>query len=209
MLITRENNRLLFAAFVLLALVLASCGSADDGQAAIESAWELSAHADGDAGAFSRWNDDDPAEIPENCAKCHSTTGYHDYLGADGSNAGQVDKRAPVGTTVECDACHDEVSREKDAALMPSGTELSGLDGNSNCFECHQGRASSLQIIEAIEGKARALGCCKLTLEVLENNHRAFEIYKAAGFAQLTYQEEAGGALFLAKSLDSSTDSAH
>ena len=45
------------------------------------------------------------------------------------------------------------------------------------------------------------MGCCKVTLEVLENNHRALKVYAAAGFARATYTEEAGGALFFAKQL--------
>ena len=65
----------------------------------------------------------------------------------------------------------------------------------------HRGRGISRQLLAAIESKARALGCCKLTLEVLENNVRARGVYAAAGFAQATYTDEAGGALFLAKKL--------
>jgi GNAT superfamily N-acetyltransferase len=64
-----------------------------------------------------------------------------------------------------------------------------------------RGRGISRQLLAAIESKARALGCCKLTLETQENNHRARSIYAAAGFAQNTYTAEAGGALFLAKKL--------
>lgn len=62
-----------------------------------------------------------------------------------------------------------------------------------------RGQGIGRQLLDAVERKARDLGCCKLTLEVLENNHRARRTYEAAGFAQATYQEEAGGALFLAK----------
>jgi GNAT superfamily N-acetyltransferase len=65
----------------------------------------------------------------------------------------------------------------------------------------HRGRGISRQLLAAVEAKARALDCCKLTLEVLENNHRARGVYAAAGFAQATYTAEAGGALFLAKKL--------
>lgn len=65
----------------------------------------------------------------------------------------------------------------------------------------YRGLGIGRQLLEAVERKARALGCCKLTLEVLERNDRARRVYEAAGFAQATYQEEAGGALFLAKPL--------
>jgi GNAT superfamily N-acetyltransferase len=66
-----------------------------------------------------------------------------------------------------------------------------------------EGRGTGVgrRLLEAIEKGAREMGCCKLTLEVLENNQRAMAIYLTAGFKQLTYQPEAGGALFLAKPL--------
>lgn len=57
------------------------------------------------------------------------------------------------------------------------------------------------QLLEAVADKGRAIGCCKLTLEVQENNHRAKALYAAAGFAQATYLPEAGGALFMSKVL--------
>jgi GNAT superfamily N-acetyltransferase len=56
-------------------------------------------------------------------------------------------------------------------------------------------------LLEAIAQKGHALGCCKLTLEVLENNWKARRVYEAAGFRQAVYQEEAGGALFMSKPL--------
>jgi GNAT superfamily N-acetyltransferase len=65
----------------------------------------------------------------------------------------------------------------------------------------HRGVGIGREILEAVERKARALGCCKLTLEVQEDNRRARAVYAAAGFAQAEYQEAAGRALFLAKPL--------
>jgi GNAT superfamily N-acetyltransferase len=56
-------------------------------------------------------------------------------------------------------------------------------------------------LFAAIAQRARELGCCKLTLEVLENNHRARSIYAAAGFDQPVYAPGLGGSLFLSKSL--------
>ncbi len=56
-------------------------------------------------------------------------------------------------------------------------------------------------LLDAIAEKGRALGCCKLTLEVLENNERARKVYDAAGFRQAVYVPEAGGALFMTKPL--------
>jgi ribosomal protein S18 acetylase RimI-like enzyme len=64
-----------------------------------------------------------------------------------------------------------------------------------------RGSGVGRQLLAAVEEKARTMGCCKVTLEVLENNHRALKVYQAAGFARATYTEEAGGALFFAKHL--------
>jgi hypothetical protein len=57
--------------------------------------WLSSAHADFTAEAFTHWNEEDPAEVPTNCAKCHSSEGYQDYLGADGTEANVVDNPGP------------------------------------------------------------------------------------------------------------------
>jgi GNAT superfamily N-acetyltransferase len=65
----------------------------------------------------------------------------------------------------------------------------------------HRAKGIGRQLLDAVERKARALGCCKLTLEVLENNSRARRLYAAAGFAQAVYEERAGGALFFSKPL--------
>jgi len=51
------------------------------------------------------------------------------------------------------------------------------------------------------EQRARELGCCKLTLEVLSNNARAVAAYRRAGFAPYVLDPAAGHALFLQKSL--------
>jgi GNAT superfamily N-acetyltransferase len=65
----------------------------------------------------------------------------------------------------------------------------------------HRGKGISRLLFAAIERRAREWGCCKLTLEVLENNHRARRVYAAAGFAPPVYAPGAGGSLFLAKVL--------
>lgn len=65
----------------------------------------------------------------------------------------------------------------------------------------HRGQGAGRRLLAAVERKARELGCCRITLEVQENNHRARRVYSAAGFEQSVYQEAAGGALFLSKLL--------
>jgi len=150
-------------------LLLAGCSNSEDIEA--ETLWQISAHADAESGSFTRWDDEDPAEIPENCAKCHSTPGYLDFLGADGSASGQVDQPAPVGTTVECEACHNEVSTSRDEARMPSSKTLTGLGKNSDCMECHQGRrASGVQVDEAVSGMPADEVNTEISAPSLHNN---------------------------------------
>jgi hypothetical protein len=125
--------------------------------------WAASPHNDADAEAFAHWNEDDPAQVPESCAKCHSTPGFLDFVGADGSEAGVVDQPAPVGTTVECAACHNDVTINMTSVTFPSGVEVTGLGDESRCMQCHQGRASTVQVNESIaeaglEGQEDTLG---------------------------------------------------
>ena len=112
--------------------------------------WSSSGHADTKAEAFVHWNEESPAEVPVDCAKCHSTPGYQDFIGADGSAAGAVDKAAPIGTTVECVACHNQVTLTMNSVTMPSGLEITNLGDESRCMQCHQGRASTVRVDEAI-----------------------------------------------------------
>jgi GNAT superfamily N-acetyltransferase len=65
----------------------------------------------------------------------------------------------------------------------------------------YRGRGVGRRLLEAVEEKARALGCCKITLEVQSGNQRARRVYASAGFAQAVYAEGAGGALFFSKPL--------
>jgi hypothetical protein len=112
--------------------------------------WASSPHADAEAEAFVHWNEEDPAEVPDRCAKCHSTPGFLDYLGADGSEARVVNGPAPIGTTVTCEACHNEVASNLTSVVFPSGAEITGLGPQARCMECHQGRASTVQVNNSI-----------------------------------------------------------
>ena len=112
--------------------------------------WVSSPHNDTEGEAFNHWNEEDPAEVPTDCAKCHSTPGYIDHLGADGSAAGVVDVAAPIGTTVQCVACHNEVTLDKTSVVFPSGIEVMNLGDEARCMECHQGRASTVSVDQRI-----------------------------------------------------------
>ena len=64
-----------------------------------------------------------------------------------------------------------------------------------------RGKGIGRQLLEAVETKAKQLGCCKLTLEVMDKNHQAVRMYQAAGFERYALQEEAGAAIFMSKPL--------
>ncbi len=114
-------------------------------------AWQASAHNDAAAAAFTHWNEETPAEIPAECARCHSTSGFQDYVGADGSEAYQVDQAHAVGSTVQCTACHNEATASMSTVKFPSGAEVSGLGREAVCMTCHQGSASGASVDEAVK----------------------------------------------------------
>ena len=64
-----------------------------------------------------------------------------------------------------------------------------------------RGQGVGSALIEAITQKTRAIGGCKVTLEVQSNNTRAQAVYRAAGFEQAVYKEAAGTVIFLTKPL--------
>jgi hypothetical protein len=126
-----------------------------------EEQWANSPHNDAEAVAFNYWNESEAKQIPVTCATCHSTPGYLDYLGEDGSAFGVVDAAvdAPAGT-IQCVACHAPtavsltevtfpyVGKDADGNAVP--TVLSGLGDSTRCAVCHQGRASMSQVDDAI-----------------------------------------------------------
>lgn len=120
----------------------------------LEAQWKSSGHADSDAEAFVHWDGDDPAVVSESCAKCHSSYGYQDFLGADGSEAGVVSQAAALGSTVDCAACHNDATQTLASVVFPSGVEITGLGAEARCMQCHQGRASKV----SVDGKIEAAG---------------------------------------------------
>ncbi|NIQ11394.1 MAG: hypothetical protein GWO08_16235, partial [Gammaproteobacteria bacterium] len=112
--------------------------------------WLTSGHADATAEAFRHWDEDDPQAVPARCAKCHSSYGYQDFVGADGTEFGVIDAESfPVDSTVDCVACHNEPVMKMTSVVMPSGAEITGLGREARCMQCHQGRASGSSIDEA------------------------------------------------------------
>jgi hypothetical protein len=115
--------------------------------------WKGSAHNNITGEQFRHWDDAtaNPNGVPADCAKCHTTIGYQDYLGADGSEAGKVDAAVPAKDAqgVQCVACHNPVTLTKTTVVFPSGVEVNA-GGDSRCMECHQGRESKLSVDKQI-----------------------------------------------------------
>jgi GNAT superfamily N-acetyltransferase len=55
----------------------------------------------------------------------------------------------------------------------------------------HQGKGVGPALLEAVEDRARRRGCCKLTLEVLDDNARARAVYGRFGFEDSVVGESA------------------
>lgn len=68
-------------------------------------------------------------------------------------------------------------------------------------LESERGGGVGQALLAAIESVARERDCCKLTLEVLGNNHRALASYRRFGFAAYQLDPTAGSASFLEKRL--------
>ncbi|MCA9265305.1 MAG: GNAT family N-acetyltransferase [Planctomycetales bacterium] len=66
-----------------------------------------------------------------------------------------------------------------------------------------RGRGLGRSLLAAIQEEALSTGCCKLTLEVQQNNARARAIYEKFGFAQAVYaaDENCGGSLCMTKAI--------
>jgi hypothetical protein len=138
----------------------------------IRTAWLGSAHNDVTSEPFAHWNNDSPAVVPKTCSKCHSGLGYQDFLGvlanplanppelaptsnlndpAPSPGQGQVASGPwPVGTTVNCDACHNDVTAHLTEVTFPSGLKVTGLGDESRCMLCHQGRESTVSVEKKI-----------------------------------------------------------
>lgn len=112
--------------------------------------WLSSPHAKADAPAFNNWNTE--GEIPKPCARCHSSPGFLDYIGADGSAAGVVDHPAPTGSLIGCTTCHNETTRQISAVTFPSGMRIEDLGAEARCMTCHQGRESGASVDRAVAG---------------------------------------------------------
>ena len=64
-----------------------------------------------------------------------------------------------------------------------------------------RGRGISTRLLAAVEALGRELGCCKITLEVLEGNSLAQASYRSFGFASYELNPAMGRAMFWQKLL--------
>ena len=67
-----------------------------------------------------------------------------------------------------------------------------------------RGNGIGKQLLLAIEWAARETGCCRLTLEVQQNNYVARTVYERFGFRQAVYAADAdgGGSQYMMKNLE-------
>src|SRR5512139_2864346 len=117
-----------------------------------EELWQGSAHNAVDTEPFRHWDEANPAEVPTSCAKCHSTGGYQDFLGADGSEAGKVDAAVPAKDAqgIQCVACHNDETLHMASVTFPSGAVIENPGPSGRCMVCHQGRESTVSVNKLI-----------------------------------------------------------
>lgn len=64
-----------------------------------------------------------------------------------------------------------------------------------------RGQGIGRALMGAVDELARGLGCCKVTLEVLEGNHPAQALYRSVGYEGYALRDETGRAMFWQKPL--------
>ena len=104
----------------------------------VSAKWAGSAHADAASEAFNHWNEDDPAEVPVACAKCHSSSGFQDFVGDDGSAAGVVDAAGKIIDPITCATCHNDAADNLTSVTLPNGKEFTDLGNSAICMTCHR-----------------------------------------------------------------------
>jgi len=175
---TLKKSLALLGTLILLAVILVACGGKPEPTAAptavpteetakpvveipYQAEWEGSAHNDVAGEPFRHWDDaaENPDGVPTSCAKCHTTAGYRDYVGADGSEVLKVDAAVPAADAqgVQCVACHNPVTTFQMTSVAFPGFELDengepkpyvieGLGDAARCMVCHQGRESKASV---------------------------------------------------------------
>ncbi len=105
-------------------------------------------HFNGSSEAFRHW--DENGEVEVDCARCHSADGLPTYL------ANEVNVATEISNGFACSTCHDvgnfPALYAVNEATFPSGAKISFGEGNpaNLCISCHQGRASTASVNNAI-----------------------------------------------------------
>ena len=107
-----------------------------------------SGHMDKNALPFNDWNDAVPPVVPQACGRCHSSPGFRDWIGADGTTPWVLDApNFPIGTVIDCAACHNPQADALDQIKFVSGLNPTGLTKKTAlCGACHQGRESTISV---------------------------------------------------------------
>lgn len=63
----------------------------------------------------------------------------------------------------------------------------------------HRGNGLAEKMLERVQQHAKEIGCCKLTLEVLQGNEAAKKVYQRFGFNSYVLDSSKGNALFWEK----------
>ncbi len=138
----------------------------------------LNAYAEDPMGGESPLSDYARANLP---AAMASTPGA---FSAIGYLDGQPVALANCFTTLSTFACKPIVNIH-DLAVLPDA----------------RGRRAGQQMLAFVESEAKAIGACKITLEVLTGNDRARRSYEHFGFEAYTLDDTTGHALFLQKGI--------
>lgn len=115
--------------------------------ARIIAAWSGSGHADSSAEAFRHWDED--GEIETECAVCHSSIGFRDFHGLDGTPPGGPENPVPVGGVVDCETCHNPNLGTVTEITLASGVVHPVQGVEAACVTCHGGRQAGTNVVEA------------------------------------------------------------
>lgn len=168
--------------FCVFALQLAMVPLVFAAESNIDDMWAASPHANAKSESFVHW--DDEGMIPANCATCHSGTGFRDFLGDDGSQAGVTDKDHAPGSLVDCQTCHNDTVKELSSVKFPSGVVKENLGNSAQCIVCHQGRSSTKSVNDKIADLAQ---------DTVSEDISFINIHYRAAAASLYGGEVAGG----------------
>ncbi len=106
--------------------------------------WSKSGHADNSSEAFRDWDDpsDPSATVSSNCASCHSTAGFYEFLLTENRSIANP-PLAVNNVGITCDACHSDRAYNKTSVLFYESGQRVDYPGESSvlCGQCHQGRA--------------------------------------------------------------------